>query len=107
MPLLTGLAVGVGWTPCAGPAVGLGVVAASHIHSLGLACLVLTSYVLGVVAPLCAVLLGLMSLPRIRTFIGQVSRGLQGGTGALLLIVAGLVATGHWDRLLQSVIQAI
>ena len=76
----------------------LGLLAASQTDSLPLGLAVLTGYVLGVMVPLAAMLIGLLNLPPLRRAVQRVSRGLQLASGYILIACAVLVATGAWNR---------
>lgn len=99
VPVFTGLALGAAWTPCATPSLGLGLLAASQADSLPLGVAVLIGYVLGVMVPLAAVLIGALNLPPLRRAVQRVSRGLQLASGLILILCAALVATGVWNTL--------
>jgi cytochrome c-type biogenesis protein len=103
--LLTGLALGVGWTPCATPALAVAMLAASHTESLGYAVALVVGHVLGVVAPLCAVVLGVTRIRVVRSALGRSGRAVQLTSGVLLVVQAVLVGTGLWERLAVQVME--
>jgi cytochrome c-type biogenesis protein len=97
--LLTGLALGAGWAPCATPSLGLAMLAASHADSFGIGLAMLAGYVLGVVTPLCGAAVGLTRIRPVRSALRHGGRALQLVSGAALLVLAVLIGTGIWDRL--------
>ncbi len=79
--------------------------AASHTESLGYAAALVVGHVLGVVAPLCAVLVGATRIRVVRSVLGSGGRAIQLTSGVLLVVQAGLVGTGLWERLAVQVME--
>lgn len=96
--VLTGLALGVVWTPCAGPILAAVAVAAAQ-DDLGPRTLVtLAAFVLGMAVPLTAIALGGRAAGGwLRATVG--GRRLDVATGVVLLATAGLIASGLDVRL--------
>jgi cytochrome c-type biogenesis protein len=102
IPAMTGLALGVGWTPCNTPSMALGLMAASHSESWGFALALIGAYVSGVVVPVAGMLLGLTRISRLRRGLQRAGRGIQITSGLSLIVLAALVGTGMWQSVTAS-----
>ena len=102
-----GLAFGVGWTPCIGPVLtGIFAIAAAQGGGLRGA-LLLFSYSLGLGLPFLLVGLGIRRLVRALEVIKRNYRWIAGASGAVMLAIGVLIATGLWARILAPILPAI
>ena len=103
---LVGLAFGAGWTPCIGPILGSVLVYSSATATLGEGVALLLAYSLGLAVPFLLAALAverfLEWFQRSRRFIPVVEKL----SGALLVMVGGLLATGYFT-LLASWLQGL
>ncbi len=96
--LLTGLALGVVWTPCAGPILAAVAVAAAQDDLGARSLITLVAFCLGMAIPLTLIALGGRRVGTwLRTRLG--GRRLDVATGVVLLVTAGLIASGLDVRL--------
>ncbi|QGN58490.1 cytochrome c biogenesis CcdA family protein [Nostocoides sp. HKS02] len=103
-PGLTGLALGVGWTPCNTPSMALGLMAASHGGSWGFALALIGAYVAGVVVPVAGTLVGVTRISGLRQWLQRAGRGLQVASGLSLVVLAALVGTGTWQSVVTGLL---
>jgi cytochrome c-type biogenesis protein len=103
---LVGATFGFGWTPCVGPILGSILLLASSAESLGQGMALLSVYSLGLALPfLAAALLFNRFLAFFRRFRG-VLNWVEKVSGAFLVLVGLLVATGQFTRLTGWMLQA-
>src|SRR5258708_37587380 len=94
-PLL-GAAFAVTWTPCIGPVLGAVLTLAGTTASLSQGVILLTAYSIGLGVPFLA--LGL-SVARVRLWLrsaGRITAALQPVSGALLVVIGGLLVSDRW-----------
>ncbi len=103
--LLVGVALGLVWTPCAGPVFAAVAAAAATGDATATAGLVLLAYAVGAVIPLCLIALGARRLlARVR---GPGARAVRPALG-LLMVAAGIVlALGLDTRLTTALVQDV
>jgi cytochrome c-type biogenesis protein len=104
--VLVGLAFGAGWTPCIGPILGSILLYTSTGASLGQGMVLLLAYSLGLAVPF---LLAAVAVQRFVEWFRRYRRYIQLTTrltGALLVAVGLLVATGYFS-LLAGWLQAL
>lgn len=103
-PVLTefvvGMLLGVVWTPCSGPSLGVALGLASQAGSIGAASVVLSVFGMGAVIPLILFAYGA------RNILGKVRKhaGLIGGFKKLfgiLMFVFGILIAFDWDRYVE------
>jgi cytochrome c-type biogenesis protein len=96
---LVGMAFGAGWTPCIGPVLGAILGLAATSHDLGRGMLLLGSYSAGLAVPFLLAAVALEAFlewfQRFRRYLPWVMRV----SGALLILVGVLMATGEFTRL--------
>jgi cytochrome c-type biogenesis protein len=96
---LVGMAFGAGWTPCIGPVLGAILGLAATSHDLGRGMLLLGSYSAGLAVPFLLAAAALEAFlewfQRFRRYLPWVMRV----SGALLIFVGVLMATGEFTRL--------
>ncbi len=91
--LVTGMALGVVWTPCAGPILAAVAVAAAQDELGARSLITLAAFVLGMAIPLAAITFGgRRAGVWLRTRVG--GRRLDVATGAVLLVTAVMIASG-------------
>lgn len=94
-----GIAFGAGWTPCIGPVLaGILVIAASQSAARGV--LLLAAYSAGLGVPFLLVGLGVQRLVSTLDWIKRNYRWFAGVSGALMIVLGWLIATGALTRLL-------
>lgn len=96
---LLGAGVAVGWTPCIGPTLGAIITLAAASQTVGAGAALLVAYGLGMAVPLAVIGLGLSRLRPYLRFLEARHRGFQVASGALIVGVGMLVATGAFGRL--------
>lgn len=97
--VLVGVALGLVWTPCAGPVFAAVAAVAATGDAGGRAFAVLTAYAIGAVVPLCLVAAGgRRLLGRLRGRAGAAVRPALG----LLMVAAGLAIALGWDTRLSA-----
>lgn len=97
-----GLLLGVVWSPCVGPTLGVALVAAGQGHDLGLAGLAMLFYGFGAALPF--LILGTLSralVVRWRSTLISAGKGGKVALGALLLIFGVVIITGV-DKALET-----
>ncbi len=94
-----GAAFAVGWTPCIGPVLGGILTLAAAQGSTGRAVVLLLCYSLGLGLPFLLVGLGVGGLMRALRFFSRHYRAFAGVSGAVLVTIGVLLATGAWTRL--------
>jgi cytochrome c-type biogenesis protein len=102
-----GAAFAVGWTPCIGPVLaGILTLAVAQSTSVR-AGLLMLFYSLGLGLPFLLVGLGLSRLMRAVDVIKRNYRWIAGVSGAIMVTIGVLVATGLWTRLLAPLTRLI
>lgn len=99
---LMGVVFSAGWTPCIGPIYGTILTVAANTGDVGMAMPLLIAYSLGLGVPFIAA--GLL-LGRVQKVLKRLQRSMHRVelvTGALLVFIGVLVATGQMTRLTQS-----
>ena len=97
--LLVGIALGLVWTPCAGPVFAAVAAVAATGDAGPRAFVVLTAYAVGAVAPLCLIAVGgRRLLGRLRGRAGAAVRPTLG----LLMVAAGVMIALGWDTRLTA-----
>lgn len=97
--LLVGVALGLVWTPCAGPVFAAIAAVAATGDAGGRAFVVLTAYAIGAVVPLCLVAAGGQRLlGRLRGRAGAAVRPALG----ILMVAAGVMIALGWDTRLTT-----
>ena len=102
-----GMAFAVGWTPCIGPVLGAILTFAAGQQSPGRTVLLLLSYSLGLGIPFLLVGLGLRRLLAPLRFFSRHYAWFAGASGAVLVTIGVLLATGAWTRLLAPLLRAV
>lgn len=104
---MLGLLLGIAWSPCVGPTLGVAIGLASQGQQLFQVALVMLLFGLGAALPIIA--LGMLSRQGIQKFRGKLllfgARGKQ-ALGALMLVLGILMLTGA-DKLLETKIVAV
>ncbi len=103
-PVLTefmvGILLGVVWTPCSGPSLGVALGLASQAGSVGVAALVLSVFGMGAVIPLILFAYGARNLlGKVRGHAGLIG-GFKKGFG-FLMFVFGILIAFDWDRYVE------
>lgn len=98
-PLVLGVGVAVGWTPCIGPTLGAILGLAASAPSVGSGVVLLLAYAAGLAVPFLAVLVALRRFRRVASWLSQRHRALDVVTGTLVVGVGVLVFTGAFARL--------
>jgi cytochrome c-type biogenesis protein len=98
-----GMAFAAGWTPCIGPVLGGILVIAASRSALGGAFLLLC-YSLGLGVPFVLIGLGVQRLVGALGWVQRHYEAIAIVSGAILVIVGVLVATGAWTRLLAPLL---
>jgi cytochrome c-type biogenesis protein len=94
-----GVAFGAGWTPCIGPVLaGILVIAAGQSAARGV--LLLAAYSAGLGVPFLLVGLGVQRLVSTLDWVKRNYRWFAGVSGALMVVLGWLIATGALTRLL-------
>lgn len=102
-----GIAFGAGWTPCIGPVLTGILALAAHQGGAARGALLLFSYSLGLGVPFMLVGLGLRRLLGAIEAIKRNYRWIAGFSGALMVAIGALVATGWWARIIAPLLPAI
>lgn len=98
-PLL-GLAFGLGWTPCIGPALGVVLTLAVSEATAMRGTILASAYALGLGLPFLAFGLAFSKLSRTLAWVRKHQRGLQRFGGLLMVVVGVLFVSGLWDALM-------
>lgn len=98
-PVLLGAGVAVGWTPCIGPTLGAILTLAASAPTVGLGTLLLLAYALGLAVPFLLVLVAYTRFRRLSGWFASHRRGVEIGSGILVIGVGVLVFTGLFARL--------
>ena len=99
--LLVGVSLGVVWTPCVGPIMASVIsLAVSNTVNLG-SILITVAYSLGTSIPMFLIMIGGRSLLRKVPWLTLRAAGIQRAFGALMIVVAVVVALG-WDRTIET-----
>lgn len=105
--LVLGMIFAAGWTPCIGPVLGVILTLASTSGGTGEGVILLLSYSAGLAVPflLIALVLGVSS-PFVKFFIRH-SEVIRKTSGALLIIIGLLMATGYYSVLSGWLVEVI
>ena len=95
-PLL-GIALGIGWTPCIGPTLGVILTMAFDSGSVGRAALLGLAYSLGLGIPFVLITLGFGWATRSVSFLRTHIRVVNLIGGGLLIVLGMLMVTGVWS----------
>jgi len=95
-PLL-GIALGIGWTPCIGPTLGVILTMAFDTGSVGRAALLGLAYSLGLGIPFVLITLGFGWATRSVSFLRTHIRVVNLVGGGLLIVLGMLMVTGVWS----------
>jgi cytochrome c-type biogenesis protein len=99
-----GMAFAAGWTPCIGPVLGaITIMAASQSQVRG--ALLMLCYALGLGVPFLVVGLGAQWLTRTTTWLRRHYEGIAVASGAILIVLGWLVATGRFTRLIAPLVR--
>ena len=99
-----GMAFAAGWTPCIGPVLGaITIMAASQSQVRG--ALLMLCYALGLGVPFLVVGLGAQWLTRTTTWLRRHYEGIAVASGAILVALGWLVATGRFTRLIAPLVR--
>jgi cytochrome c-type biogenesis protein len=97
------MAFAAGWTPCVGPVLaGILVIAATGGAAKG--AFLLACYSLGLGLPFLLIGLGAQKLVQSLSWVQRHYRAIAGVSGALLIAIGILVATGEWTRRLAPLL---
>lgn len=102
-----GMAFAAGWTPCIGPVLAAITALATGQGSSLRGAFLLVMYSLGLGLPFVLVGLGVKRFMGAFAFIQRNYRWIAGASGALMLAIGVLVATGLWARLLAPILPVI
>lgn len=102
-----GMAFAAGWTPCIGPVLAAITALATGQGSSLRGAFLLVMYSLGLGLPFVLVGLGVKRFMGAFGFIQRNYRWIAGASGALMLAIGVLVATGLWARLLAPILPVI
>ncbi len=99
--MIFGLALGLLWTPCAGPILAaITTLVATHAINL-LAVLMTLSYSVGAGIPMFLIAYGGGRIIQSSRFLSQHAEGIRQFFGVLMIVVAGVLAF-HWDMMLEQ-----
>jgi cytochrome c biogenesis protein CcdA/thiol-disulfide isomerase/thioredoxin len=99
--MIFGLALGLLWTPCAGPILAaITTLVATHAINL-LAVLMTLSYSVGAGIPMFLIAYGGGRTIQSSRFLSQHAEGIRQFFGVLMVVVAGVLAF-HWDMMLEQ-----
>lgn len=99
--MIFGLALGLLWTPCAGPILAaITTLVATHAINL-LAVLMTLSYSVGAGIPMFLIAYGGGRIIQSSRFLSQHAEGIRQLFGVLMIVVAGVLAF-HWDMMLEQ-----
>jgi cytochrome c biogenesis protein CcdA/thiol-disulfide isomerase/thioredoxin len=101
--LLTGLSLGLVWTPCVGPIMA-SVISLAVTQSVdGGSVFIILAYSLGTALPMLAIMLGGRGLIKRVPFLSRNTAGIQKLFGVLMILVAVSIGLG-WDRRFQAAV---
>jgi cytochrome c-type biogenesis protein len=99
VPLLSGAALAIGWTPCVGPTLAAILALSAAGASPAEGAVLLAVYALGLGIPFVLFALGFARALAVTAFLRRHARGLALTSGAMLVIFGVLLATGQLVRL--------
>jgi cytochrome c-type biogenesis protein len=99
VPLLSGAAFAIGWTPCVGPTLAAILALSAAGASPAEGAVLLAVYALGLGIPFVLFALGFARALAVTAFLRHHARGLALTSGAMLVIFGVLLATGQLVRL--------
>jgi cytochrome c-type biogenesis protein len=102
-----GMAFAAGWTPCIGPVLAAITALAAGQGSALRGAFLLVMYSLGLGLPFVLVGLGVKRFMGAFDFIQRNYRWIAGASGALMLAIGVLIATGLWARLIAPLLPII
>jgi cytochrome c-type biogenesis protein len=99
VPLLSGAAFAIAWTPCVGPTLAAILALSAAGASPGEGAVLLAVYALGLGIPFVLFALGFARALAVTAFLRRHARGLALTSGAMLIVLGVLLATGQLVRL--------
>jgi len=100
---VVGLAFAIGWTPCVGPILGAILALAGTQQSVISGVGLLAAYSLGLGLPFIAAGVAMNAFLGLFDRVRRWARGIEIGTGVLLVIVGVIIMTGGFDQLARYV----